>query len=339
MEICESLSGEVSKLKTEVLLEEEIDRAAHGLREGALVAFPTETVYGLGADATNKQAIEQIFIAKGRPNDNPLIVHVASYLQMTELAKNIPVYVEKLVEHFSPGPLTFILEDKGVCADNVTAGLQTIGLRIPNHPVALKLIEQAKLPIAAPSANVSGKPSPTSAGHVLDDLNGRIPYILDGGKTEIGLESTVIDCTKEVPVILRHGEITKEMLERLVPTVLINEEKTHHPPSPGMKYKHYAPSVPLTLIRGGLRELKEEIQGHPDKRIALLVTAKTAGLLDVEDVYELGETPEEIALSLYDSLRSFKKEDYDLIVCEAPESEGLGIAIMDRLMRAATKIK
>lgn len=326
-------------MRTEIISEKDIGKASRKLREGSLVAFPTETVYGLGADATNEEAIEQIFIAKGRPSDNPLIVHVTSYAQMSELAENIPGYVKTLVEHFSPGPLTYILQGSGVCAKNVTAGLDTVGLRIPNHPLALKLIAESHRPLAAPSANLSGKPSPTSASHVYEDLKGRIPYILDGGNTELGIESTVLDCTKDVPVILRHGEITQEMLEKVLPIALSGEGQVERPRSPGMKYKHYAPDVPLLLITGGLEELKNELGQHSNKRIALLLTSQTADLLDAENVYLLGEKHEEIALSLYDTLRRIKKEQYDLIICEAIKEEGLGIAIMDRLMRAATEVK
>ncbi len=327
-------------MKTKILSEKDLEQAAQQLRKGSLVAFPTETVYGLGADATNEEAINQIFLAKGRPSDNPLIVHLASYEEMSRYAQNIPSYVKTLVEHFSPGPLTYILEDRGLCAKNVTAGLNTVGLRIPNHPLALELIKKSQRPLAAPSANLSGKPSPTSADHVFEDLNGRIPYILDGGTTEVGLESTVIDCTKDFPLILRHGEVTQEMLEEVMPVGLSEEEDLDRPRSPGMKYKHYAPAVPLVLITSGLEALKNEIKQHSDKRVAFLVTSKTADSLgDVSNIYILGETHKEIALSLYDKLRMIKKDEFDLIICEGIEREGVGIAIMDRLMRAATEIK
>ena len=193
-----------------------INEAAALLKAGELVAFPTETVYGLGADATNKRAVERIFEAKGRPSDNPLIVHVADEKQLQGLALDVPEYVRQLIAAFSPGPITYVLKSNHKVAENVTAGLDTVGIRIPSHPAAIALIKRANLPIAAPSANISGRPSPTSAQHVIDDLSGRIAGVVDGGAAEIGLESTVIDCTAKTPVILRLGKVTKEALEKIV---------------------------------------------------------------------------------------------------------------------------
>lgn len=191
-----------------------INGAAALLKSGSAVAFPTETVYGLGADATNEAAVSKIFQAKGRPEDNPLIAHVATKSQLTRLVDSYPPFVDKLIDEFVPGPLTFVLPSNGTCVKNVTAGLSTIAVRIPDHPVAQELLKVSDIPIAAPSANISGKPSPTTGNHVWADLHGKIAGILDGGPTGVGVESTVIDCTDEIPIILRPGGITKEQLEK-----------------------------------------------------------------------------------------------------------------------------
>ncbi|KHE69210.1 L-threonylcarbamoyladenylate synthase, partial [Halobacillus sp. BBL2006] len=230
-----------------------IEEAAQLLRNQHVVAFPTETVYGLGADATNEEAVQRIFEAKGRPSDNPLIVHVADIEQVEELAQNIPERAYQLMEAFWPGPLTLVLESNGVAAKNVTAGLSTIGIRMPDHPLALALLRNAGKPLAAPSANRSGRPSPTEAEHVWQDLNGRVSGILDGGATGVGVESTVLDCTSQPPVILRPGGVTKEDLEKILSKVDIDnalKDEQRQPKSPGMKYTHYAPEAPLWLVEG-----------------------------------------------------------------------------------------
>src|SRR5690625_4129839 len=201
-----------------------IAEAASFIQQGLTVAFPTETVYGLGADATNEQAVAKIFQAKRRPVDNPLIVHVATVNQLLRLVSYLPAYVEQLIDKLTPGPLTFVLPSNGTCAPNVTAGLSTVAVRIPSHPVAQRLLLSARLPIAAPSANISGKPSPTTADHVWEDLAGHIAGLLDGGKTGFGLESTVLDCTKEIPVILRPGSITKEQIEAIIGPIHVYTE-------------------------------------------------------------------------------------------------------------------
>lgn len=331
------------KVKTgDLLTKKELNHAVETLVAGELVAFPTETVYGLGADATNSLAILKIYQAKGRPSDNPLIAHVGSFNQLKRLVKYVPTYVEELIHHFSPGPITYILKHNHVCSKKVTAGLDTIAVRIPSHPIALQLLKACEFPVAAPSANLSGKPSPTSAKHVLKDLAGKIPLIIDAGNTGVGLESTVLDCTGDLPIILRDGSITKEMIEKVLNVTLKqNEQDTiKTPKSPGLKYKHYAPAIPLILIQGNKEKIRREIIAYQTlgKKVGILLSDQTAMDLDLKSNFRLGQTIEEIASNLYDGLRSFENMDYDVIIAESFEKKDLGIAVMDRLTRAATKI-
>lgn len=323
--------------------EQAIEAAAVLLKEGSTVAFPTETVYGLGADATSEAAVAKIFQAKGRPQDNPLIAHVASYNQLMQLVSDLPSYVEELIDAFSPGPLTFILPSNGTCAANVTAGLATIAVRMPDHPVAQQLLEKCDLPIAAPSANISGKPSPTTAAHVWADLHGKIAGLVDGGPTGVGVESTVIDCTQDIPIILRPGGITKEQIERVVGKVLIdpalaNSELKKQPKSPGMKYRHYSPEVPLWLVAGTAEKVQAIIdqQQEVGNRVGVLASTKTAKYIRADQIIPLGQNATEIATHLYDGLRTFKEGKVDLIVCETFPETGIGQAIMNRLKKAAT---
>lgn len=316
--------------------------AAELLKAGELCAFPTETVYGLGADATNEAAVAKIFVAKGRPQDNPLIVHVNSKEAMKKLVVSLPAFVDQLIDAFSPGPLTYVLNSNGICAANVTAGLSTVAVRIPDHPVAKMLLTEAGLPIAAPSANVSGKPSPTTAAHVQTDLNGKIAGILDGGATDVGVESTVIDCTGTIPVILRPGGITREALIAVIGDVGVDPALSggsEKPKSPGMKYQHYAPVVPLILVQGDsiyLQEIIAEEQAN-NRRVGVLASTETATKLTAEKVFSLGHTVPEIAANLYDGLRSFQIDDVDVIIAEAFSEAGIGEAVMNRLKKAATK--
>ncbi|WP_010099456.1 L-threonylcarbamoyladenylate synthase [Ornithinibacillus scapharcae] len=324
--------------------EETIAEAAQLLKAGHTVAFPTETVYGLGADATNAEAVAKIFQAKGRPQDNPLIAHVASKDQLLKLVDSLPDYVENLIDAFSPGPITYVLPSNGICAENVTAGLPTVGVRIPSHPVALALLKVCDVPIAAPSANLSGKPSPTTADHVWEDLNGRIAGIVDGGPTGVGVESTIIDCTQETPSILRPGGISKEEIEEIVGKVLVdpaldNGDTKEKPKAPGMKYTHYAPEVPLWLVEGDNARLQKVYQELVDegKRVGVLANRNTLEKLNVTDQISLGESLEEVAANLYDSLRRFKQGEIDIILCETYPEIGIGQAIMNRLRKAASR--
>ncbi|UFT98958.1 threonylcarbamoyl-AMP synthase [Radiobacillus kanasensis] len=324
--------------------DEYIQLASELLKQGEVVAFPTETVYGLGADARNQEAVAKIFKAKGRPSDNPLIVHVANREQMKQYVTQIPDVAHRLIERFTPGPLTIILESNQTLAKNVTAGLSTVGIRIPDHPVALALLQACNLPLAAPSANQSGKPSPTTANHVYEDLNGRIAALLDGGPTSVGVESTVIDCTGEIPVILRPGGITKEDIESLIGPVMVDPglaDESLRPRSPGMKYTHYAPEVPLYLVQGDAQAIQNQIDAFQQKgkKVAVIVSKEYADQLVAPDIQMVGSRNhlEEVARHLYDALRHFKEQDFDVILCESFPYDGVGQAIMNRLTKAATK--
>lgn len=320
-----------------------IQEAAALLKSGQAVAFPTETVYGLGADATSEAAVAKIFQAKGRPADNPLIAHVATKTQLEKLVRAVPPLVDKLMDAFSPGPLTYILPSNGVCATHVTAGLSTIGVRLPGHPVAQALLKACDIPIAAPSANISGKPSPTTADHVWQDLNGKIAGVLDGGPTGVGVESTVIDCTGEIPIVLRPGGISAEQLEQVVGHVMVDPALLNaegRPKAPGMKYRHYAPEVPLWLIEGSTAGLTAVMDAERENfnRIGVMASKETAQHLEADQVISLGskESLQEIAANLYDALRTFKEGDIDLVLCETFPEKGIGQAIMNRLKKAAS---
>ncbi|MBX0357877.1 threonylcarbamoyl-AMP synthase [Halobacillus sp. Nhm2S1] len=325
-------------------LDAQIQEAAALLRENQVIAFPTETVYGLGADATEEAAVQRIFEAKGRPADNPLIVHVADQDQVSQLISEIPPVAKKLMDEFWPGPLTLVLKSNGTAAENVTAGLSTIGIRMPDHPLALTLLRKTGRPLAAPSANRSGRPSPTTADHVYQDLDGRIAGILDGGPTGIGVESTVVDCTTEIPIILRPGGVTKEDLEKYLPKVMMDPalaDEKQKPKSPGMKYTHYAPESPLWLVDGTddffveqLHQLKED-----GNRVGVIASDELAEKLDHLPLIRCGSRfqLDQVAEKLYGALREFKKSDVDLILCETFSEKGVGAAIMNRLNKAAVK--
>ncbi|HLR09234.1 MAG TPA: L-threonylcarbamoyladenylate synthase [Bacillota bacterium] len=318
-----------------------IAEAANMLRDGMTVAFPTETVYGLGADATNDRAVQRIFLAKGRPADNPLIAHVASKEQLLRLVATLPTYAEMLIDTFTPGPITFVLPHNNTCARSTTAGLATIGVRIPDHPVARALLQACDRPIAAPSANTSGKPSPTTADHVWSDLHGKISGLLDAGPAGVGVESTVIDCTEAIPVILRPGGITKEQLEQVAGSVMVDPslaDKAQTPKSPGMKYRHYAPDVPLWLVKASMTSMQQLIdrERRKEKRVGVLAGSTTANQLKADRVVSLGDDIRSVAAHLYDGLRSFKEGDVDLIVCEAFPETDIGQAVMNRLQKAAS---
>ncbi|WP_164670289.1 L-threonylcarbamoyladenylate synthase [Virgibacillus doumboii] len=328
-------------LQTEQPNKQVIEEAAHLLKSGQTVAFPTETVYGLGADATSATAVSGVFQAKGRPEDNPLIAHVATKEQLSRLVTELPAIAEKLIDEFTPGPLTLVLPSNGACAKNVTAGLSTIGVRIPSHPIAQQLLKTCDIPIAAPSANISGKPSPTTADHVWSDLNGKIAGLIDGGPTGVGVESTVIDCTQQIPVILRPGGVTKEQLEQVAGTVMTDPalaNKSGQPKAPGMKYTHYAPEVPMWLVAGSAEDIQVVIDTEriQQKRVGVMASTETAGKLQANRVIPLGTSLEEVAAGLYDALREFKNGDVDLILCETFPSTNIGQAIMNRLEKAAT---
>lgn len=308
-----------------------------------MVAFPTETVYGLGGNAENDEAVRKIFEAKGRPSDNPLIIHIADKGKLDAFVTEIPQNAQALMDRFWPGPLTLIFNLKeGVLSHYATADLSTVAVRMPDHPVALALLNKTGLPIAAPSANRSGRPSPTTADHVWEDLNGRIAGLVDGGPTGVGVESTVVDCTGDVPVILRPGGITREQLEEAVGEIIVDPalaDESQAPKSPGMKYRHYAPDAPLYLVEG----TKEDIQYFvEDKKkeglsVGVLTTSENLEFYRADFIYACGQRDklETVASSLYEALRYFNTTNADIIFCEMFPGEGVGHAIMNRLMKAA----
>lgn len=320
-------------------LEQVIEQAAFIIRQGGLVAFPTETVYGLGADAMNEQAVQKIFQAKGRPADNPLIVHVSSIDMLGRVADEINDKANTLIEKFCPGPLTLVLRRRPEIAPTVSAGLQTVAVRMPDHAVALALIDKADTPIAAPSANSSGKPSPTAAHHVLRDLDGRIDMILDGGLTNIGIESTVLDVTGDIPMILRPGWITQEMLAETIGDVrqAISEDELRR--SPGTRYRHYSPRAHVVLLENVSVEfihkfctdlLKTETVGLISKTPVFFDDSRFAAIL-------LKDDPADYARQIYGALRELDEKNPDVIVVEGINEEGEGVAVMDRLKRAASE--
>jgi len=322
--------------------------AAELLKQGQLVAFPTETVYGLGANALDAEAVLSIFAAKGRPADNPLIVHVARAEDLEPLCHVTPL-ARKLMEAYWPGPLTMLLKKKPIVPMEVTAGLDTVAVRMPSHPVARALLEACGVPVAAPSANRSGKPSPTQAQHVFDDMEGRIPMILDGGSCRVGVESTVLDVTCEPPCILRPGGVTKEMLETQLPAVIVAGsvlrplEKGEKALSPGMRYQHYAPQGQLTLVSGGDNKALPLMNRLYDEAVergescCLMVFGEALSLAGERRCQSLGEHrhPEQMAERLFDLLRQMDKLGVTRIYSQVVDPQGLGLAIMNRLGRAA----
>ncbi len=320
----------------------QLQEAAKLLRENEAIAFPTETVYGLGANAMNDEAIAKIFEAKGRPSDNPLIVHIGTKSQLDGIVKEIPPVAEQLMEHFWPGPLTIILPRKEGISEKVTAGLHTVGVRMPDHPVALALIEEANVPVAAPSANRSGRPSPTLASHVYEDLNEKIAGIVDGGATGVGVESTVIDCTSAVPTILRPGGITKEQLEAVIGTVSLDpalKDEKEKPKSPGMKYTHYAPKAPLSIVEGSREFIQRLVDEKKEEgfKVGVLTTEEYQHVYNADVVLSCGVRSDlaSVATKLYDVLRTFDASEVDVIFSESFPNEGIGNAIMNRLTKAA----
>lgn len=331
-----------------------INHAAEIIRQGGLVAFPTETVYGLGADALNEEAAAKIYSAKGRPSDNPLIAHIADISMLKPLVKEIPAVAEKLMEAFWPGPMTLIFNKSDKVPKGTTGGLDTVAIRYPSHPVAQELIRAAGVSIAAPSANLSGKPSPTLGEHVIDDLSGRIDMIIDGGMVGMGLESTIIDVTVTPPMILRPGFITEEMVKNVVSEVRTDKaifarpEAGLKPKAPGMKYRHYAPSADFTVYKGDAQKVADKIillsNEKADAGVKTgIITADQhldlyRGKLHNEIIIvSLGdlEKPETIANHLFKVLRDFDKMGCEYIYGEAFSEENVGQAIMNRLTKAA----
>lgn len=319
---------------------ENIQLAGKIIVQGGLVAFPTETVYGLGADAKNEDAVRKIFEAKERPADNPLIVHIADKTDLNGLVQAIPQSAEKLMELFWPGPLTIIFRRAKCVPDIVTAGLDTVAVRMPADFIARELIRAAGVPIAAPSANRSGRPSPTNAKYVMEDLNGRIDAVLDGGNCAVGVESTVLDLSGDVPVLLRPGAVTLEQLREVLGEVKGGKSARGKevPKSPGMKYKHYAPRAEVRIVRGNLEEVKRYAAQEQKKyRVGILIFDEFAGEFSGMTVRSLGSLrkPEQAANRLFRSLREMDEEGVELILAPEISQEGMWLAVRNRLYKAA----
>lgn len=326
----------------------DIKDAIEIIRRGGLVAFPTETVYGLGADGLSEEAASKIYEAKGRPSDNPLIIHIAQMEALDELTKKVPKVGRRLAEAFWPGPLTLIFEKSDKVPYSTTGGLDTVAIRMPEEPISRALIKESGIYIAAPSANTSGKPSPTKAQHVMDDLDGRIDMIIDGGQVGIGLESTIVDVTTDIPTVLRPGYITKEMLEDVIGVVDIDQsildvKSKVIPKAPGMKYKHYAPKANLAILEGNIEDVIDAINALTKEKIdsgckvGIIGTDETIDRYQYGIVKSIGTRLEDasIARSLFALLREFDDLDVEYIYTESFGNDRLGHAIMNRLLKAA----
>lgn len=319
------------------------DRAAAILRAGGLVAIPTETVYGLGADGLNPEAVESIFRAKGRPQDNPLILHVPEDAWLARYCRDIPDKAYTLTQRFWPGPLTLILPRRDIVPDVVTAGLDTVGMRCPDHPLTRAIIAAAGVPVAAPSANTSGKPSPTTAAHVLDDMDGKIDAVVDGGPCAVGVESTIVDLTCTPPRLLRPGGVTLEQLREVLGEVDVDPAVTRlmgageQPRAPGMKYRHYAPRAPVTVVTGDPEAGAAYIAAHLGEESGVICFAEFTALFPghiVESIGPAGDKAEQ-ARRIFDALRAFDATDVAEIFAQCPGEEGIGLAISNRLNKAA----
>ena len=331
-------------LETRIFKENEnLKEAGEIIRKGGLVAFPTETVYGLGASAFDKAAAKKIYAAKGRPSDNPLIVHICDKAQIEEIARDVSDNARKIIDAFMPGPITVIVNKKSCISDDVTAGLNTVAIRYPDHHIAQALIKEAGVPIAAPSANVSGRPSPTSAEHVIEDMSGKIDAIVDGGICDVGVESTIVDTTGDKCVILRPGGITFKMLKEVIENIEIDKnvlnslDKDEKPKCPGMKYKHYSPLADVIVVEGEeenvQKRIKELIKENKGKKIGVLVMY--GAVYDDAVMLSAGRTNEEYAHNLFFALREFDKLKIDVVFAEFCEKDGYGLAVKNRLYKAA----
>lgn len=324
-----------------------MNKAAEVIRNNGTVVFPTETVYGLGANALSGKAVKGIFTAKGRPNDNPLIAHISNMNMLLYLIGSpLSNEAKQIIERFWPGPLTLIFKKSGKVPDELTAGLDTVAIRMPDDKIALELISRSELPIAAPSANISGKPSPTMAEHVIDDMKGKVDMILCGNKCRIGLESTILDLSGEKPVILRPGGVTLEELESILGPVLVNRGNVGEkevPKAPGMKYTHYAPDADMIIVKGELEDIEKKIQElvreNADKglKVGVLACDETEGFYKDCVVLSLGSRTNSkiIASNVFRRLREFDKIGVDIIFAEAFSEEYVGMAVMNRMKKAA----
>lgn len=334
-------------MNTKRLTEKNMDEAAAILRDGGLVGIPTETVYGLGANGLNEEAVAHIFEAKGRPQDNPLILHIPDASWLERYCKDIPLTAYKLADAYWPGPMTMILRRKDIVPDAVTAGLDTVGMRCPAHPLCRAIIDAAGVPVAAPSGNTSGRPSPTTAQHMLEDMDGKIDAIVDGGPCSVGVESTIIDLTETPARLLRPGGITLEQLEAVLGEVAVDPAVTRlmgageQPKAPGMKYRHYAPKAPVTVVTGDPQKSAEYIASHAAPEDGIICFDEFLPLFtrrsETRPVMDLGPAgdKEEQARHIFDALRSFDHTSVPAIWAQCPDAIGIGLAIANRLNKAA----
>lgn len=327
-------------MKTRIVDEKGIKPAARLIASGSVVAFPTETVYGLGANALDPSAIAKIYAAKGRPSDNPLIVHIASKKDVTKLAASVPPSAKKLMDKFWPGPLTIILKKKPVVPLVTTGGLDSVAIRMPSNKIALALIKESRVPIAAPSANLSGKPSPTTAEHVISDMDGRIPMIISGGHCTIGLESTVIDMSSGTPMLLRPGKISLEELRETIgevhvsPIVYASKRKLNKVRSPGMKYRHYSPNATVIVVIGTKKKVASKIGSLIKDKKALVVS------FHKYDSYSnfICSDASEMARVIFDKFREADSANIPYVIVEGVSNRGIGLALMNRIKKAATEV-
>lgn len=330
-------------MNTQLFTAAAVSVAAEILKNGGLVALPTETVYGLGANGLDPTAVEHIFQAKGRPQDNPLILHIPSPAHLDRYCRDIPESAYLLAEKFWPGPLTMILHRQDKVPDVVTAGLDTVGIRCPDHPVTRAILELCQVPVAAPSANTSGKPSPTTARYVWDDMAGKIDAIVDGGPCQVGLESTIIDLTCTPPRLLRPGGVTLEQLRQTLGAVEVDKAVKEilapgeQPRAPGMKYRHYAPEAPVTVVRGAPEKTAEYIKTHLPQGAGVICFEEFAGFFGGNPVETLGPMGDKAgqARALFGALRGFDRVKVTEIYAQSPDEADLGLAITNRLNKAA----
>ena len=339
-----SLQTRVEKIDRQKIDYTVLEEAGRILREGGLVAFPTETVYGLGANGLDEEAARKIYAAKGRPSDNPLIIHIASMEDLDKIVKEVPEAARRLADAFWPGPLTMIFEKSSCVPYGTTGGLDTVAVRMPSDAIARELIRRGGGYVAAPSANTSGRPSPTTAQHVYEDMQGIIPMILDGGPVDIGLESTIVDMTTQIPTILRPGYISLEMVQDILGEAqmdrgLIAADSGIRPKAPGMKYRHYAPRADLKIVEGPMEQviayINERAKG--DVRVGIICTEETEHCYPCGDVKCIGSRKDELSIAshLFSILREFDEDGVEAIYSESFETPGLGQAIMNRLLKAA----
>ncbi len=341
------MNTEIVKVDAANIDETVIEKAADIIKNSGLVAFPTETVYGLGANALDADASKKIYEAKGRPSDNPLIAHIAALDTLDEIVEDVSDVAKKLIDKFWPGPMTLIFNKKPNVPDSTTGGLDTLAVRFPSNKVAMELIKKSGVPIAAPSANTSGKPSPTKGEHVIEDLDGKVDMILDGGEVGLGLESTIIDVIDK-PTILRPGFITQEMLEEVIEeveldkTLLAKPTEDFAPKAPGMKYRHYAPKTELVIVKGEAKNVAERIREEIetfDGEAAIITVDEHQSLYDGVDAKVVSwgslENMDAIAHQIFDALRRVDEWGVDIIYCEAFKEKDLGLAVMNRLTKAA----